>query len=201
MSPMRKVDPSEVLDLVAYEKARDAMRARVIERKKHRRVAVGENVTLLFEDRETVLFQIQEMVRTERIVQPERIREEVDVYNALVPDAGELSATLFIEIPELARMSAEQVRAAVDRFRGLDEPGVVRLEVGGHRVPARFEGGHTHEEKMAAVHYLRFAVPEAARAALPDAGVPARLVVEHPSYRASADLPAAVRAELAADLA
>ena len=197
---MRKVERGEIKDLVAYEKAREAIRARVIEVKRHRRVAVGPNLTLLFENRETVLFQIQEMVRTERIVDDARIQEEVDVYNALVPDPGELSATLFIEIPELVRMSQDQVRETVNRFQGLDRDSVW-LQVDGLRVAARFESGHSKEEKMAAVHYVRFARPEAARAALGEAAADVRVIVEHPRYRAEAVLSAETRRSLREDLA
>jgi hypothetical protein len=197
---MDKVALSEVLDLVAYEKARDAMRARIIARKRNRRVGVGDNLTFLFENRDTVLFQVQEMIRTERIVHEDKVREELDAYNALIPSAGELSATLFIEIPELTRMSQDDVRKTVNRFQGLDREGVVWLVAGEHRVPARFEEGHSKEEKMAAVHYLRFAVPAAAQAALRDPAQPLRLVVDHPNYRAEAELAPAVRAELVADL-
>ena len=196
---MRKVERSEIKDLVAYEKAREGMRAHVIEVKKHRRVAVGPNLTLLFENRETVLFQIQEMVRAERIVDDARIQEEVDVYNALVPDRGELSATLFIEIPELVRMSQDKVRETVNRFQGLDRDSVW-LQVDGLRVPARFESGHSKEEKMAAVHYVRFALPEAARAALGAANADVRVVVEHPHYRAEAALAVETRKALREDL-
>ena len=196
---MLKVERGEIKDLVAYEKAREVMRARVIELKKHRRVAVGPNVSLLFENRDTVLFQIQEMVRTERIVDDARIQEEVDVYNALVPDGGELSATLFIEIPELVRMSHDQVREAVNRFQGLDRDSVW-LVVGGLRIPARFESGQSREEKMAAVHYVRFAVPEAARAALLSAAADVRVVVEHPHYRAEVALAAETRKALREDI-
>jgi hypothetical protein len=197
---VRKVERSEVKDLVAYEKAREAMRARVIEIKTHRRVAVGPNLTVLFENRDTVLFQVQEMVRAERIVDDARLQDELDVYNALVPDPGELSATLFIEIPELVRMTSLQVRETVNRFQGLDRDSVW-LVLGGARLPARFEAGHTKEEKMAAVHYVRFAVPEAARAALADPAADVRLAVEHPHYRASAPLGPETRRALREDLA
>jgi hypothetical protein len=196
---LRKVERGEIKDLVAYEKAREAMRARVIEVKKLRRVAVGPNLSLLFENRDTVLFQIQEMVRAERIVDDARIQEEVDVYNALVPDGGELSATLFIEIPELVRMSPDEVRATVNRFQGLDRDSVW-LVVDGLRIPARFEPGQSREEKMAAVHYVRFALPEAARAALVSAAADVRVVVEHPHYRAEAALAAETRKALREDI-
>lgn len=197
---MRKVATGEIKDLVAYEKAREAMRARVIAIKAHRRVAVGPNITVLFENHETVLFQIQEMVRTERIVDEVKIQDEVDVYNALVPDAGELSATVFIEIPELVRMSQDEVRETVNRFQGLDRD-AIWLVAGGVRVPARFESGQTKEEKMAAVHYVRFAVPPPARAALGDPSAAARLVADHPRYRAEAVLAAETRRALLEDLA
>jgi hypothetical protein len=196
---MRKVERSEIKDLVAYEKAREAMRARVIGIKTRRRVAVGPNLTVLFENRDTVLFQIQEMIRTERIVDDERIQEEVDVYNALVPDRGQLSATLFIEIPELVRMTQDKVRETVNRFQGLDRD-AVWLVVDGLRIPARFESGHSKEEKMAAVHYVRFVVPDAARAALGEGTADARLVVEHPQYRAETALGAETRRALREDL-
>ena len=199
---MRKVDVSEVKDLVAYEKVRDSVRAQNIELTRDRRISVGPSVTFLFENRETVLFQIQEMVRTERIVDDAKIREEVDAYNALIPDANELSATLFIEIPELVKMTQAQVREAVNRFQGLDRDGVIWLRIAPDvALPARFEEGHSKEEKMSAVHYLRFAVPPAARAALADKTRPATLVVDHPNYKAQATVPDALRAELLKDLA
>ena len=198
---MRKVGASEVKDLTAYEKVRDVERAKNLEATKHRRVSVGENLSFLFENRDTVLFQIQEMVRTERIVDATRIQEEVDSYNGLVPGRDELSATLFIEIPELVRMTPAQVRRAVNRFQGLNKGGVIWLRIAPDiALPARFEEGQSGEEKMAAVHYLRFAVPPAARAALADASRTAALVVDHPHYKAEAPVSPAVRAELLKDL-
>jgi len=196
---LRKVGRDEIKDLVAYEKAREAMRARVIALKRHRRLALGPNLTLLFENRDTVLFQVQEMIRTERIVDDDKIQEELDVYNALVPDAGELAATLFIEIPELVRMSQDKVRETVNRFQGLEHDALWLL-AGGTRVPARFESGHSKEEKMAAVHYVRFAVPPAARAALADPGADVRLVVDHPNYRAESPVPPPLREALRQEL-
>ncbi len=194
---MRKAALADVLDLVAYEKVRDARRGAIIETKKKRRVALGDSLTLLFENRDTVLFQVQEMMRAERIVRDERIQDELDAYNALVPDLGELSATLFIEIPGLRGMSQEEVHRAVNRFQGLDR--AVTLSLGDHAIAARFETGHSSEEKMAAVHYLRFAVSAAAREALAR-DAPARLVVDHPRYAAEALLAPAVTQELRKDL-
>jgi len=196
---MKKIDATELLDLTAYEKAREATRARIIDLKKNRRISVGDQITVLFENRETVLFQIQEMLRTERIVEEAKVQEEVDTYNGLIPDAGELSATLFIEIPDIARMSHDEQIEAVNGFQGLDR-GAVFLRLGDLRLPAWFEDGRTKEEKMAAVHFLRFRLTEEA---LRDLGDPARaavLAIEHPNYRAEAVLAPAVRAELLRDL-
>ena len=99
---------------------------------------MGENLTFLFENRETVLFQIQEMVRTERIVEDGKIQDEIDAYNALLPGQGELSATLFIEIPDLVKLTQEEVRRRVNRFQGLDQDGVA---AGGRRRRPRARRG------------------------------------------------------------
>jgi hypothetical protein len=197
---MSRITLAEIKDLVAYEKAREDMRARIIELKKARRIAVGDNVTVLFENRQTVLYQIQEMIRTERIVDEAKIQDEIDAYEILLPAPGELSATLFIEIPEIVRMTTEQMREAVNRFQGLDRDSVW-LYLGRTKAAARFESGNTKEEKMAAVHYVRFVVPPEGRAALADAPQPVRLTVEHPRYQAEATVPPALRAEMAKDLA
>ena len=190
------IQRGDIKDLVAYEKVREETRAAIIALKRDRRLALGPNLTILFENRETVLFQIQEMVRTERIVDEGKIREEIQAYAPLLPAPGELSATLFIEIPDLMRMSQEQVRETVNRFQGLDRQGV-SLVVDGERLPARFELGHSKEEKMAAVHYLRFVVPEGRRDL---GGRSATLVVDHPRYQAEAALPATLRQALEAEL-
>ena len=197
---MHKIVLSEIKNLFDYEKVRERERARIIALKKNRRVSGGPNLTFLFENRDTVLFQIQEMVRTERIVDDGKVQEEIDAYSALVPDPGELSATLFIEIPELSRMTQDEVRQAVNRFQGLDREAIFLAIGDGPPQPARFEEGQSKEEKMAAVHYIRFAVPPGARAALADARQSVRLVVEHPRYKAEREIEAAVRGELLQDL-
>ena len=138
-------------------------------------------------------------MRTERIVHDDKVQDEIDAYAPLLPGKGEVSATLFIEIPDLFKLTQAEVRETVNRFQGIGRD-CVFLEVGRHRLPARFEGGHSKEEKMAAVHYLRFPFPAEARAALADPSAPARLVVEHAHYGAQADLSAELRAELLGDL-
>jgi hypothetical protein len=198
---MKKIALSDVKSLIEYERVRDAMRRDVIAHKQNRRIGVGDRISLVFEDRTTVLFQIQEMVRTERIVEEGKIQDEVDAYNALVPGRDELSATLFIEIPDFVRMGQEAAREEVNRFQGLDRDGGVSLRIGERfRVPARFEDGHSKEEKMAAVHYLRFEVPPDVRRALADPREPVRLVIDHPNYEAAGDVPPSLRQELLKDL-
>ncbi|MGH7266496.1 MAG: DUF3501 family protein [Candidatus Rokuibacteriota bacterium] len=192
---MRKIQLDDVKNLYEYEKVRDAARREVIAEKARRRVRVGDRLSLLFENRRTVLFQIQEMVRAERIVADDRIQDEIDVYNELIPGAGELSATLMIEIEEKDRIKPE-----LDRFIGIDAGDRLWLQIGReHTVGGRFETGHSKEDKIAAVHFVRFALSPAARWAFARETV--AVVVEHPGYRARAELSEELRRALLEDLA
>src|SRR5262249_62162322 len=111
---MNKVVLSEILDIAQYEKARDEIRRRVIELKKNRRLPVGPMVTFVFENHDTVLFQVQEMMRAERIVQDNAIQHEIDTYNQLLPGENELAATMLIELPDAAR-----IRDEIAKFYGV----------------------------------------------------------------------------------
>src|ERR1043166_2461547 len=113
---MNKVSLDDIIGLSAYEKVREQFRREIIDLKQKRRVSVGPRVSLVFENRETVLFQIQEMVRAERITDLDKIREEIDVYNALIPGADELSATMFLEIEDQTHLREELLK-----FLGIDE--------------------------------------------------------------------------------
>ena len=190
---MRKVAVSEILDLTRYEAIREATLADTIEMKKARRISVGHCLTFIFENRATVTFQIQEMVRTERIVREQAIAAEVAVYNELVPDEDELSATLMIEIPDL-----EKIRAELDRLIGIDEH--VYLDVGGTRVDARFDKKQFEADRIAAVQYVKFPLGRELAARFRDVAVPVVLGVDHENYRATQTVEGAVRASLAADL-
>ena len=192
---MRQLETSEILNLVEYEKVRDARRRELIELKKRRRVSVGRYLTFVFENRETVWFQIQEMVRAERIVDEVKIAEEVGVYNTLLPGPGELAATMLIEISE-----ALQIKPVLDKLLGIDTRDYVRLTVGPHVVVGDFETGHSDEErgKLAAVHFVRFKLPPEARRTFRDAEV--TLVVEHPNERARTVLSDATKRALLHDL-
>lgn len=187
----------DVLNFFEYEKVREDRRRRVIDLKRRRRVAVGPYLSFVFENRETLLFQIQEMCRVERITDDVKVQEEIDVYSALLPGPVELSATLFIEISD-----KDRIKPVLDRFMGIDTGRHVWLEiVGGPRVPGVFEAGHSDEEKgkLAAVHFVRFAfTPEAIRAFRTSA---VDLVTDHPATRARTRLSDETKAELLTDLA
>jgi hypothetical protein len=185
----------EILNIHQYEKVREERRRRVIALKDVRRVTVGRYLSFLFENRETVWFQIQEMCRTERIVDEARIAEEVDVYNTLLPLAGALAATMMIEITESA-----QIQPVLDGWQGIDSGAHVHLEVGPHRVPGLFEAGHSDEGsgKISAVHFVSFPLPPVARRIFRQAQV--TLVVEHPFERARTVLKPATQSSLADDL-
>src|SRR5215813_8065217 len=114
-SKMNKVTLSEVLDIAQYEKARDDFRRRIIGLKKNRRVPVGPGVTFVFENHDTILFQIQEMMRSERLAQATAIQHEIDTYNQLLPDESELAATMLIELPQAAN-----IREEITKFLGVN---------------------------------------------------------------------------------
>ncbi len=191
---VRPIALDEIQNLHEYELSRPDFRQRVIEVKKRRRVALGPLMTLLFENRDTVRFQIQEMLRVERIVRPDKVQEEIDVYNELLPGSNELSATLFIEVTDLA-----QVQPTLDRFVGLDEPGRLLLAAGGERAFARFAAGQSREDRISAVHYIRFPLEPASQRAIA-AGQTVTLSVRHGGYEADATLAAETVGELARDL-
>lgn len=190
---MRLVTLDDVSGFERYEKMRDEFRRRIIQIKRSRRLSVGDSITFVFENFDTVLFQIQEMVRAEAIHDIDRVRDEIAVYNELIPGEGELSATMLIEITE-----QEKIRPALQSLIGIDR--CVRLQVGDRQSPAVFEGGRSTDDKLSAVQYVRFQLGPEARRDFARAEVPARLVIDHPNYRASADIEGAVRASLAADL-
>ena len=193
---MKRVEVGDILNLHEYEKVREARRAEVIALKAKRRVAVGRYLSFVFENRETVWFQIQEMVRAERIVDDGKIAEEVEVYNELLPGPGELAATMMIEIAD-----AGAIKPVLDRLLGIDTRDYVRLEVGPHVSVGRFETGRSDEElgKISAVHFVRFSLSVEARRAFATSDV--ILVVDHPNERARTVLSADSRRSLAEDLA
>jgi Protein of unknown function (DUF3501) len=190
---MKGVAREQVLDLVAYERIRPEFLERTIQLKKPRRIAVGDRLTFIFENRDTVLFQIQEMLRAERAVKEEKILDEIAVYNELVPGANELSATLMIEIPETKR-----IRAELDRLIGIDEH--VFLDVGTESVRATFDPKQFESDRISAVQYVRFPLGPTLACKFCDRSVPVTLRVEHPNYRESTAITGHSRESLIGDL-
>jgi hypothetical protein len=190
---MKKIVLDDILGFAAYEKVRERFRAEIIEKKKHRRISVGDKVSLVFENRDTVIFQIQEMLRAEKITDLDKIREEIAVYNEFIPSPGELSATLFLEIEDQTHLREELLK-----FLGIDE--AVYLKVGGQTIRGQFEEGRSKEDKISAVQYVRFPLNEAARQAWVN-GERAELAIDHENYQAISVLTKDAQRSLAEDLA
>jgi len=191
---MNKVDRSELLDLGAYEQIRPHFRQRIIEAKRNRRIELGGHMSFVFENHDTMLLQIQEMLRTERITKEAAILHELTTYNELVPEPGTLSATHFIEYDE----PQERTRMLA-AFASLRDK--VHLQLGDARATARFTIQFGEEmDRIPAVNYLTFDVGADAASVLRDETASCSLVVTHADYAHEVALPEALRRELAEDL-
>lgn len=190
---MRKVVVDELLTLSAYESVRDAWRRRVIAHKKPRRVFLGEEISLVFEDHDTVQLQVQEVLRAEKITALDAIEHELDGYNDLIAPDGSLLATLMIETQD---PDARELRRAA--LVGLDD--AVFLLLGETRVKAEFDALGRGDDKTSVVRYVTFAMPADARARLLDASTAVTLRCEHPNYAAETAFTAETRQSLARDL-
>jgi hypothetical protein len=196
-----KLTLDDIADLRAYERERDQFRERIIALKRIRRVQLGPHVTLVFENRDTVRFQIQEMARAERMLTDEAILGELEAYNPLIPGPGELSATLFVELATRA-----ELEEWLPKLVGIER--AVHLELGGPGdgpasvIPPTVDEDHaarlTREEVTASVHYVRFSLPGHAVDRFATASV--ELVADHPEYRHRTRLGEATKASLLADL-
>ncbi|HUQ73902.1 MAG TPA: DUF3501 family protein [Burkholderiales bacterium] len=184
-----------LLSLEAYARERNAFRARVIEHKKHRTVHLGEHITLLFEDELTIRYQVQEMLRIERIFEDAGIQGELDAYNPLVPDGHNWKATMLIEYPD----EAERKRM-LERLKGVEDRVWVQVQGFERVAPIADEDlERENDEKTSSVHFLRFELAPPMRDALRQ-GAGLTVGVDHPAYSATAQLGPRVRAALAADL-
>jgi hypothetical protein len=186
---------SDLFSLEQYARQRGDFRGRVLEHKKARTVAVGPNSTWIFEDRLTVQYQIQEMLRIERIFEPEGIQDELDAYNPLIPDGSNWKATLLIEYPDEGER-----RIALARLRGVERRCYVQV-AGFERVHAIADEDLEREtdEKTSSVHWLRFELTAPMRAAV-KSGTAVTVGVDHPAYDHSVNLSAASVRALARDL-
>jgi Protein of unknown function (DUF3501) len=198
---MNKVARSEILDIAQYEKVRGEFRSRVIALKKRRRLAVGPMITLVFENHDTVLSQIQEMMRAERLVDEKAIQHEIDTYNQLLPEHNELAATMFIELKDAGR-----IREEITRLHGLNSGEVTYLQLGDGRLPrlprlpAIFAAGQSDDSRISAVQYLRFRFTAGQRDAFVKGEGEVKLVIDHPNYQHIALIDGELRRELAGDL-
>lgn len=193
---MPKLTLSDIADLRAYERERDEFRRGVIDLKRKRRVPVGDFVTFLFENSTTIRFQVQEMARVEKLISDEAIETELRVYNPLVPEPGQLRATLFIELT-----SDEALQEWLPKLVGIETAPALRLS-DGTVVPATVDEEHekqlTREEVTASVHYIGWQLtPEQVERF---AAGPVRLEVLHPNYDHATELAAETHAELLSDL-
>jgi hypothetical protein len=193
---MTKLTLDDIADLREYEREREAFRAHVIALKKRRRVAVGPFVTFVFENRDTIRFQIQEMARAERMLSDDAIQTELDIYNPLIPEPGRLSATLFVELT-----SKDELVEWLPKLVGIERS--VRLRIGDDVIEARPESAHqeqlTRDDVTASVHYVWFDLTPAQVAALGAGGGAVTLELAHPAYAHATTLLADTVAELAAD--
>jgi hypothetical protein len=197
---MAQIAAESRLPLEVYARERNAFRSRVIAHKKLRTVHLGENVTLIFEDELTIRYQVQEMLRIERIFEAEGIRGELEAYNPLIPDGANWKATMLIEYPE-----PEERRRRLAELKGIEDRAWVAVE-GPAGEKARVyaiadeDMERENEEKTSAVHFVRFELDEKMRRALKQ-GAGLSIGVDHPNYRASAVVSPAVRRSLTDDLA
>lgn len=186
----------DLYSLEEYSSLRGDFRARVMEHKRHRKVALGDHIVLLFEDRLTMHYQIQEMLRVERIFEEAGILEELSAYNPLIPDGANWKATMLIEYPD-----ADQRATALARLTGIEDD--VWVKVGGqHRVSgiADEDLERSTADKTSSVHFLRFELAPEMIAGL-KAGAVLEFGVSHPKYACTAsDIPDATRESLIADL-
>jgi hypothetical protein len=185
-----------LLSLEAYARERNAFRARVMDHKKRRTVHLGSHITLQFEDELTVRYQVQEMLRIERIFEEDGIRHELEAYNPLVPDGSNWKATMLIEYPD-----ADERKRMLARLKGIERQVWVEIQ-GCERLLgiADEDLERENDEKTSAVHFLRFELTPPMQKAL-RSGAAVTVGVDHPAYRAEGVLAPEVRAALAADLA
>lgn len=194
MKPITIVD---LLPNIEYEKRRAEFRSRIISFKKNRGLNLGPLIRIVFENRETVLFQIQEMLFVENTTDPEKRKEEIHVYSDMIPTRNVLKATLMIEIVDESR-----IRGTLDNLRGLDREPYIHLVFGEERVTALFEPDRSTDEKLSSVHYVTFPFDERQRTLF--LGLPSSekvaLLSDHPRYSAMVWLPSEMVQGLRNDL-
>jgi hypothetical protein len=193
---MPRIDRASLMTLEAYARERPQFRARVMAHKKNRTLRLGDHLTLIFEDELTVRYQVQEMLRIERIFEEQGIQEELETYNPLVPDGRNLKATMMLEYPD-----PEERSRRLGELIGIEDK--VWIQVEAHervRAVADEDLERENEEKTSSVHFLRFELTESmARTLKKGAGL--SMGIDHPRYTEALEAPSAVRDALVKDLA
>lgn len=192
---MKPIEINELLDIVKYEKVRTDYRKEIIEYKKNRRFFLGPQISMTFENRKTMKFQIQEMMRAERMIHDEPIQSEIEVYNTLIPADNELSATLFIEITE-----EEKIKEDLHKFLGLTDGEKLWIQIGDHKIFAKFEEGRSEEDKISSVHYIRFTFNDEELNLFKQFSIPASIMISQNDYRFYSELTKEARQTLINDL-
>ena len=192
---MKKLELESLLNIIEYEKVRDDYRKDVMQYKKNRRIALGPNVTMVFENEKTLGFQIQEIMRAERLVHDEQILEEIEVYNSIMPPKNGLSATLFIEITD-----EKKIKSILNDFIGLTDGENLYFEIGDDKIFATFEQGREEEDKISSVHYVQFHFDQDQKARLVNPKEKVNIVINYNNYIYSVPIQDKMRSSLHEDL-
>ena len=193
---MKTLSASTLMNIIEYEKVRHTYRQDIIAYKKNRRISLGPNVMLTFENEKTLTFQIQEIMRAERLVNDEQIQEEVDVYNTIMPPENGLSATLFIEVVEEAK-----IRPVLNKFIGLTDRQSLYLDINGEKIYAEFEQGREEENKISSVHYVQFQFSSEQKNNFTDSESKIKLGIDYKDYKYTETVPEGLQRSLCEDLA
>jgi len=192
---MKTLSASTLMNIIEYEKVRHTYRQDIIAYKKNRRISLGPNVMLTFENEKTLTFQIQEIMRAERLVHDEQIQEEVDVYNTIMPPENGLSATLFIEVVEEAK-----IRPVLNKFIGLTDRQSLYLDINGEKIYAEFEQGREEENKISSVHYVQFLFSNEQKNNFTDSESKTKLGIDYKDYKYTETVPDGLQRSLCEDL-
>ena len=192
---MELLKQTDLMNIIDYEKVREKYRKDIIDYKKERRLSLGPNITITFENRKTMKFHIQEMMRAERMVHDGQIKEELDIYNSLLPGKNGLSATLFIEVTKEA-----QIHSVLNKFIGLTVGNNLYFQIGEQKVFARFEEGREETGKISSVHYLQFDLDEKNITDFLNDGIAVAITIDYNDYQYSEILTKTMRSSLIEDL-
>ena len=192
---MENIQLNDLMNIIEYEKVRQKYRNDLIVYKKRRRIGIGPNITVTFENKRTMKFQIQEMMRAERMVHDHQIEEEVNVYNSLLPKKNELSATLFIEVTDESK-----IKSILNSFIGLTDGENLYFKIGVSKIPAIFESGREEDDKISSVHYIKFIFNQKSISLFKDQNKDVELEVNYKEYVYNVNLDKKTRESLIEDL-